>query len=97
MKLNDLMEYASGSMTSVSSIGSIEGVATASSIKLYKKDCNKKDRCIAVIKRIPKNGWKFMPTENWRGMKLPHIGFLYEKPLKIRISCLANMKIAHYL
>jgi hypothetical protein len=75
MKLSDIFETASTGMTSVASIGQVEYQAFPNRVNLYKRidGCAK---CVAKIKRKRNDGWRFVTTKDWSGMKMPHMGHL---------------------
>lgn len=83
MKIEELIETASPGMTSVQSIGNIEAVAFPSHVRLYKR-CDDKSKCIAKIRRKKNDGWRFTPTKNWSGEKLPHFGNVVNTKLPMR-------------
>lgn len=77
MKLEELYEEAAPGVTSVSSIGKLEYSATPNTVKLYKRDCDNKTKCIAKIRRKKNEGWRFMTMPHWKSMNLPHFGQLH--------------------
>jgi len=76
MKLNDIYETASAGVTSVASIGTVEVQAFPDRIKMYKRDCDNKAKCVATIKRKKGSGWSFLTTSDWGNLKMPHFGNL---------------------
>ena len=76
MKLNDLYETASGGVTSVASIGTVEVQAFPDRIKMFKRDQLGCAKCVATIKRKTGKGWSFVTTSDWGNLSLPHYGHL---------------------